>query len=128
MSIAPDADESMPSLPGPDEAIGFTKHIRPLFRASGREAMKWAFDLASHVDVTNNAAAILQRLRAGSMPCDGPWPSARIDVFQRWVDGGMPESAVTATEGAIHQNAGDKSTVAIDEKPISLDPRDEAAY
>ena len=119
MSIAPDADEPMQSLPGPDEAVSFTKHIGPLFRASDREAMKWAFDLASYADVTSNAAGILQRLRAGSMPCDGPWPSARIDVFQRWVAGGMPESAVTATGEAIHQNGGDKSTVALEENPIS---------
>ncbi len=47
MPIAPDADESTLSLPGPDQAIGFTEHIKPLFRASDREAMKWAFDLAS---------------------------------------------------------------------------------
>lgn len=118
MPIAPDDDESMVNLPGPDEAIGFTEHIKPLFRASDREAMKWAFDLATYADVTSNAAAILQRLRAGSMPCDGPWPSARIDVFQRWVDGGMPESAATSSRGAIHQNAGNKSTVAVEEEPI----------
>ena len=104
MAIGPDADER--TLPGPDQAIGFTDHIRPLFRASDREAMQWAFDLANYADVTSNAAAILQRLRAGSMPCDGPWPTARIDVFQRWVDGGMPESATTSTRGAIHQDPG----------------------
>ncbi len=38
MPIAPDADESTQSLHGPDEAIGFTEHIKPLFRASDREA------------------------------------------------------------------------------------------
>ncbi len=118
MPIVPDADGSAPGLPGPDEAIGFTQHIKPLFRARDREAMKWAFDLATYADVTSNAGAILRRLRAGSMPCDGPWPSARIDVFQRWVDEGMPESAATATTGAIHQSARDKSTVAVEENPI----------
>jgi hypothetical protein len=113
-----DPDEPAVSLPGPDQAVGFTEHIKPLFRASDREAMKWAFDLATYADVTTNAGAILQRLRAGSMPCDGPWPPARIDVFQRWVDGGMPESVAPSVRGAINQNSGDKSTVAVEEKPI----------
>ena len=85
-----DPDEPALSLPGPDQAVGFSEHIRPLFRTSDREAMKWAFDLATYADVARNAAAILHRLRAGSMPCDGPWPSARIDIFQRWVDAGVP--------------------------------------
>jgi hypothetical protein len=113
-----DPDESALSLPGPDQAVGFIEHIRTLFRASDREAMKWAFDLAIYADVASNAAAILQRLRAGSMPCDGPWPSARIDVFQRWVDAGVPESAATSTVGAIHENAADLPTVAVVDGPI----------
>ena len=113
-----DPDEPALSLPGPDQAVGFIEHIRPLFRASDREAMKWAFDLATYADVARNAAAILQRLRVGSMPCDGPWPSARIDVFQRWVDAGVPESAATSTGGAIHENAADQPTVAVVDGPI----------
>jgi hypothetical protein len=113
-----DPDEPALSLPGPDEAVGFIEHIGPLFRASDREAMRWAFDLATYADVARNAAAILQRLRAGSMPCDGPWPSARIDVFQRWVDAGVPESAAPSTGGAIHENAADQQTVAVVDRPI----------
>ncbi len=113
-----DPDEPALGLPGPDQAVGFIEHIRPLFRASDLEAMKWAFDLATYADVARNAAAILQRLRVGSMPCDGPWPSARIDVFQRWVDAGVPESAATSTGGAIHENAADQPTVAVVDGPI----------
>src|SRR5580693_8292207 len=108
MPTAPDSDESTISLSGPDTPIGFTEHIKPLFRTSDREAMKWAFDLTTYTDVASNAGAILQRLRAGSMPCDGPWPSARIDVFQRWVAGGMSGSVATASGGAIQRDAGDK--------------------
>ena len=108
-----DPAEPTLSLPGPYQAVGFIEHIRMLFRASDREAMKWAFDLAAYSDVARNAEAILQRLRAGSMPCDGPWPSARIDVFQRWVDAGVPESAAPSTGGAIHENAADQPTVAV---------------
>ena len=63
-----DPDDPEPSLPSPDQAVGFIEHIRPLFRASDRGAMKWAFDLATYTDVARNAGEILQRHRAGSMP------------------------------------------------------------
>jgi truncated hemoglobin YjbI len=77
-------------LPGPDDAIGFAEHIKPLFREVDRTSMSFAFDLWSHEDVTGNAGAILSRLEAGTMPCDGAWPSANIELFQRWIDSGMP--------------------------------------
>jgi hypothetical protein len=86
------------ALPSPDERLYFTDHIRGLFRAGDREAMRWAFDLWSYQDVADNAPAILQRLRAGSMPCDGAWPPERVEVFERWVDGGTPESADSQAE------------------------------
>jgi hypothetical protein len=108
-----DPDEPTLSLPGRDQAIGFIEHIRPLFRASDREAMNWAFDLAIYADVARNATVILQRLRAGSMPCDGPWPPARIDVFQRWVDAGVPESAAISSGGSIHEYSENQPTVAV---------------
>jgi hypothetical protein len=41
--------------------------------------------------VSRHAEAILARLREGTMPCDGAWPSERIDVFARWVAAGKPE-------------------------------------
>ena len=50
--------------------------------------MRSTFDLWSHDDVTTHAAAILARLRDGSMPCDGGWPAAQLAVFERWVQGG----------------------------------------
>ena len=78
------------ALPSPDERLYFTDHIRGLFRAGDREAMRWAFDLWSYQDVADNAPAILQRLRAGSMPCDGAWPEERIELFRGWVDAGSP--------------------------------------
>ncbi|HZR52767.1 MAG TPA: ferritin-like protein [Streptosporangiaceae bacterium] len=79
------ADEQ---LPGPDQAVGFEAHIRPLFRDRDRQSMSFVFDLWSYDDVRLRAAEILGRLQAGSMPCDGPWPEARIAVFKRWIDGG----------------------------------------
>jgi hypothetical protein len=51
--------------------------------------MKFAFDLWSYEDVKAHAQPIVERLRAGTMPCDGAWPVERIDAFQRWIDGGM---------------------------------------
>jgi uncharacterized protein YukE len=52
--------------------------------------MQFAFDLWSYDDVSAHADAILERLRAGTMPCDGAWPGAQVDVFQRWTDNGKP--------------------------------------
>jgi hypothetical protein len=50
--------------------------------------MQFAFDLWSHDDVSVHADAILERLRAGTMPCDGAWPAAQVDLFHRWIDNG----------------------------------------
>jgi hypothetical protein len=52
--------------------------------------MRFAFDLWSHDDVSAHADAILARLKAGTMPCDGPWPPDRVAVFERWVCAGSP--------------------------------------
>ncbi len=50
--------------------------------------MRFAFDLWSHEDVSGHAGAILDRLRAGTMPCDGAWPEDRVAIFERWIDSG----------------------------------------
>jgi hypothetical protein len=71
-------------------SIGFEEHIKPLFREGDRESMEFAFDLWSHDEVAANSAAILERLKNGTMPCDEPWPDEKIGVFQAWVDAGMP--------------------------------------
>ena len=68
--------------------VRFESDIKPLFRPRDQESMSWAFDLTSYDDVSQHADAILVRLRRGDMPCDGPWPEQRIDVFGRWIDGG----------------------------------------
>jgi hypothetical protein len=36
--------------------------------------MRFAFDLWSRDDGSRHADDILDRLRAGTMPCDGGWP------------------------------------------------------
>jgi CDGSH-type Zn-finger protein/truncated hemoglobin YjbI/ferredoxin len=85
---ADDAGQPEAPLPGTDQAIGFADHIQPLFREHDRQSMSFAFDLWSYNDVRAHAADILSRLRDGSMPCDGAWPVAKIDVFSRWLDTG----------------------------------------
>jgi hypothetical protein len=76
-------------LPGPDQPVSFAAHIRPLFSERDQQSMSWAFDLGSYDDVHANAAAILDRLAAGNMPCDGAWPAEWVDVFRRWQQTGM---------------------------------------
>jgi hypothetical protein len=48
------------------------------------------FDLWSYDDVSEHAAAILASVEAGKMPCDGPWPADRVDLFRRWRAQGTP--------------------------------------
>ena len=71
-----------------DAPAAFDAQIKPMFRERDRRAMQRHFDLWSHDDVSRHADAILTRLRDGTMPCDGPWPSTQIDVFQAWVEAG----------------------------------------
>jgi hypothetical protein len=75
---------------GANEPIGFAQDIKPLFREGDRASMMSSFDLWSHDDVAHSSAAILARLRDGSMPCDGAWPDERVALFQSWVDAGTP--------------------------------------
>jgi CDGSH-type Zn-finger protein/truncated hemoglobin YjbI len=77
--------------PGPGESVSFDAHIKALFREKDRRSMAFAFDLWSFEDVRSHAEAIVTRLRAGTMPCDGAWSQEKVDLFQRWVDGGSAE-------------------------------------
>lgn len=79
------------SLPSGDEPVHFQGDIKPLFRDKDRQSMRLHFDLGSYEDVSDYADRILERLRRGSMPCDGAWPPEQVEVFERWVRGGkMP--------------------------------------
>lgn len=71
--------------------MGFETDIKPLFRASDRAEMRWAMDLWSYVDVSANSAAILERIEAGDMPCDSPWPAEMIEKLRAWISAGMPK-------------------------------------
>ncbi|MFE2998321.1 hypothetical protein ACFXG4_25345 [Nocardia sp. NPDC059246] len=85
----PSAESSDPALPRPEEAVGFAAHIKPLFRDKDQRSMSFVFDLWSLDDVTKHAAEILDRLAAGTMPCDGAWSTEKVDVFRRWTESGM---------------------------------------
>jgi len=77
-------------LSKPDEPLHFEENIKPLFRDRDRDSMRFAFDLWSLDDVSTHADAILDRLEAGTMPCDGAWPAERVAVFRQWIDAGKP--------------------------------------
>ena len=68
--------------------VSYAKDIKPLFREKDVNSMRKVFDLASYDDVRANAEAILGRLTGGSMPCDGAWPTERVEMFRNWMDGG----------------------------------------
>jgi truncated hemoglobin YjbI len=89
-SLEQSADQERPVvLPHTDEPVSFEKHVKTLFRQKDRQSMKFAFDLWAYDDVKRNAHAILERLRNGSMPCDGAWPGEQLGAFERWVATGM---------------------------------------
>ena len=74
----------------PDEPLSFETDVKPLFRERDRQSMEFAFDLWSYDAVSEHADAILARLAAGEMPCDGAWPQAQVDLFRRWTQTGRP--------------------------------------
>ena len=76
--------------PDANEPVSFETHLKPLFRERDRESMRRTFDLWSYDDVSQHADAILDRLQARTMPCDGAWPQAQVDLFRRWTEGGKP--------------------------------------
>jgi CDGSH-type Zn-finger protein/truncated hemoglobin YjbI len=82
-------DQAPVALPGPDQTVSFAAHVKPLFRERDRKSMTFAFDLWSPADAQAHAAGILERLRDGTMPCDGAWPPEQVEVFKRWTETGF---------------------------------------
>jgi len=83
-------------IPAMEDAVNggspsFATDIKHLFRETpDRASMLFAFDLHVYEQVRDNAAAILNRLRDQTMPCDLPWPPERIALFEQWMDAGSP--------------------------------------
>jgi hypothetical protein len=78
----------MTSRPDSAAAPSFERDIRPMFREMDHDAMLKHIDLWSRSDVQAHQDAILERLRNGTMPCDGAWPPEQIAIFQRWMASG----------------------------------------
>jgi hypothetical protein len=78
----------MTGQPDSPPRLSFKRDVRPMFREKDRDSMLRAFDLWSHNDVRAHQDAILERLRNGTMPCDGAWPPEHVAVFQRWIASG----------------------------------------
>ena len=76
--------------PSDQETLSFAEDIAPLFREKDVQEMKdiSGFDLSDYEDVKTRANHIYERLKDGSMPCDGPWPEEQIETYQRWIDQG----------------------------------------
>jgi CDGSH-type Zn-finger protein/truncated hemoglobin YjbI len=90
-ALAPAPDDTHEvQLPSGDEPVTFEPHIKSLFRDRDRASMLFAFDLWSYDDVSGHADVILERVRNGTMPCDGRWPQSYVDVFDRWTTSGKP--------------------------------------
>ncbi|WP_433248848.1 CDGSH iron-sulfur domain-containing protein [Streptosporangium sp. CA-135522] len=87
-ALATPEEKPQVQIPASDEPVGFAEHVKPLFREMDRKSMSFVFDLWSHEDVTRHADAILDRLRQGTMPCDGAWPAEHVDLFARWITEG----------------------------------------
>jgi CDGSH-type Zn-finger protein/truncated hemoglobin YjbI len=88
-ALVPAVDDPPVVLPAADEPLSFDAHIKSFFRQHDRQSMKFAFDLWSCTDVRLHSTEILERLRSGSMPCDGGWPPEQVQAFQRWIESGM---------------------------------------
>jgi hypothetical protein len=71
--------------------VSFATDIRPLFRDSPDiDTMQgYGLDLSSYEEVKAQAPEIYARLANGSMPCDEPWPPARLGLFKLWMDQGL---------------------------------------
>lgn len=132
----------------PGAPVSYGEHIRPLFRESDRESMRFAFDLWSYQDVSANVTAIFEKLSSGAMPCDGAWPSDRVELFRRWMDTGMRETAsdpaaaaaahaepdgapaasVEAIEGGLRRVLDLRSEQYVDERAIVIEHRSPLIY
>jgi len=135
-------------IPEPGVPVSYDEHIRPLFRGKDHQSMRFAFDLWSYADVSANAAAILAKVSTGAMPCDGAWPSERVELFRRWMDTGMRETAsdpvpeaaevaepggtstagVEAIEGRLRRVLDLRSERHVDERAIVIEHRSALIY
>ncbi len=72
-------------IPAAGEPVRYDPHIKQLFRPQDRTSMLFVFDLWTYEDVRQHHAAILDRLQAGTMPCDMAWPDQHVELFRTWI-------------------------------------------
>src|SRR4029077_15613948 len=119
-SYVPQTDEKGATVPpDTDEPLSFETDIKPLFRELDQQSMQRAFDLWSHDDVSRHADAILARLQAGTMPCDGAWAEAQAELFRRWSESGKPGGTMPAR--AFEFGLDTPAQVSVDESGQLLD-------
>ena len=84
-------------------------HIRPMFRATDREHMRYTLDLWAYESVVANADDIIGRLEtAADMPpaaLGGPWPQEWIDLFRRWKDAGFKRLELGTAQFTVTRSA-----------------------
>ncbi len=95
--------------------VSFQTDILPLFRPFDISSMTGIIDLTNYDDVKANAADILTRLNdtTNPMPCDGRWPQAWIDLFQAWIDAGLPHFDAAPHSSFVISNRDTFSTAEI---------------
>lgn len=73
------------------QTLSFEADIKPKFRTRDVVCMKAVsgFDLHNYEDVKRKAEDINGTLKNKTMPKDGPWPDADIELFGKWIDDGM---------------------------------------
>jgi hypothetical protein len=86
---AAEPDQPAVAFPRAGATVSFETYVKPLFRSRDRESMIFALDLWSPADVQAHAVAILDRLRNGTMPCDGAWEPEKTDLTERWAESGF---------------------------------------
>jgi len=89
-SLAPTQEPAseQPPAPAANGSPSFERDIRPLFTDRDRASMAWAFDLWEVAAVREHAAAILDQLASGRMPCYVVWPAEQVALFRRWMESG----------------------------------------
>jgi Ferritin-like/Planctomycete cytochrome C len=71
--------------------LSYARDIKVLFRAFDRASMRpFGIDLHDYQSVRSHAADILDRVGTGEMPCDGAWPSDRVERFRAWMNQDFP--------------------------------------
>lgn len=91
VSTLPETTEVVEEIvvPAAGETVSYEDHVRPLFRKTDRQAMKFVFDLWDLEDVKQHADNIFARVKNGSMPPDAAWSEEKVALFRRWQTSGM---------------------------------------